>query len=157
MMNSYTVIETHGDRTEPCIQKFHLRCIYTVQKACFSNITSAVDRFITDSILVFFVCYTVSFVKRRGTGTNIYFTDTSKLIIPGIQLCSDHKNMTNLKMLKSNHGVSFKLMIYENNTWRGGSKKGATKLRFHYYKGVEETLSTVIQVSRDKCRKKQAN
>jgi hypothetical protein len=38
--------------------------ICTVQKACFSDVTSAVDRFITESILVFLTRCVAFFVRR---------------------------------------------------------------------------------------------
>jgi hypothetical protein len=145
-----TLLQANSDKRESPIQKFI--CDTYLIKACFSNITSGMDRFITDSILAFFLNYTTSFVKRvkaaagsvtgnTNTNTNTHFKDSSNTIIPGIQFCSDHRRIINLS--SSKHRINFKLTYCGKNT-RTAFWKNCPAFRYCRTRGG--TLSIVLQL-----------
>lgn len=128
--------------------------IHTVQNACLSNSLCRGQVhywFIACVLLVLcsLLCEVAPAAGGGGTHTNTHFTNTSILIFPGIHLSLDHENMTNLKLLKSNYWINFKVTVCGNITWRISCEYRTSRVMFHNFMGAEETLPISLEAERN--------
>lgn len=100
-------------------------------------------------VLCSLLCEVAPAAGGDGTHTNTHFTNTSILIFPGIHLSLDQENMTNLKLLKSNYCINFKVTVYGNITWRISCEYRTSRVIFHYFMGAEETLPIWLEAERN--------